>query len=61
MNDILEEMKYILNGQVHSNREILNHKGKSLVYWLINCVISIFFFGNLFSTKCSPHFLSCML
>lgn len=31
MNDILEEMKYILNGQVHSNREILNHKGKSLV------------------------------
>lgn len=46
MNDILEKMKYILNGQVHSNREILNHKGKSLVYWLINCVISILFLGK---------------
>lgn len=46
MNDILEKIKYILNGQVHSNREILSHKGKSLVYWLINCVISILFWGK---------------
>ena len=46
MNDNLEKMKYILNAQVHSNREILNHKGKSLVYGLINCVISILFWGK---------------
>lgn len=33
MTDILEMEKYILNNQVHSYRQILNHKGKNLVYW----------------------------
>lgn len=32
MTDILEMMKYILNGQLHSYREIPNHMGKSIVY-----------------------------
>lgn len=38
MTEIVEMLKYILNSQVHSYREILNHKGKSLVNLLITTV-----------------------
>lgn len=50
MTEIVEMLKYILNSQVRINRGILNHKGKSLVNLLINCVIKAYFFrgGGIF-------------
>ena len=61
MTDILEKINYIPNSQVHSNRDILNHKGKSLVYWLINCNKSIFFGKISFLAGVLSYFLLCML